>query len=173
MRAVVVAVLALCSQPASAQDGKLPPWPAPNDFAAAVEWQIANVELAPRDIVSMNIDAVVAMDRETLSRQGDLGRAWFSRDVLSQVEADKLSGRSALMYYEADCATKRARFLATSVYSGTGRTGTDDSNNTAGVWAYIRPGSTGEAMAAAICESRFYFSEAELQKMVDGFPGAE
>lgn len=145
---------------ASAQQGKTPPFPASRDMETIIGWQVDHIDIAPADIVSLNEDAVVAMQRGTLVETANGGRAWFSRNVFNSEAARLLKGRSALLLFETQCDQARSRIVAVTIYSGTDLSGTPTDDNAGEPWAYDRPGTTGAAMAAAICRDEFLFDTA-------------
>jgi hypothetical protein len=158
MRLLVTAALCALSTQAMAQDGRQPPWPTGTDMNSVFEWQIANVEAVPADIVILTENAVVTLDRGSVTTVAGKKRAWFERNALNRRTAEEQGGRSGLIFWEADCAAGRSRILASTVYAGNNLTGRSTNFDEADGYTYDRPETAGAAMSAAICNGVFFFN---------------
>jgi hypothetical protein len=152
--------------PAGAQDAYQPPWPEPGEDHVA--WQIEHIDAAAAMLVWSDPDVVVALERETLRRDGSTARAWFRWDALNQGAATRWGGRSLLQLREADCVRRRARMVALSLYPGNNLSGLPTSSDMDHAeWSYDRPGMMGAALTAAMCEGVMLFSEDDVARWMD------
>jgi len=92
-------------------------------------------------------DATFYIDPTTVTVDGQMRRVWIMVNRFEPFEGT----RSVVALHEYDCGQELSRYLHVTGYAGPMATGDDNTHTEPTLWAFVSPGSPGEAMLKFVC----------------------